>query len=94
MLLFIFNSSIALADANKIKQVELDNACEAARQMALKPIKDEIIHECLTKFKKDYLVCKQEADSYNGNRIHGAPMFYELPACEKAFQFKKDTTNQ
>lgn len=86
------NSSIAQADATKNKQAKLDKACEAARQVALKPRQDEIYHECLTKFKKSKLVCQQEADVYNGNRINGAPMFYELPACEKAFTFRKTST--
>lgn len=94
ILFFTFSSSIALAEANKSKQVKLDKACEAARQVALKPRKNEIIHECITKFKKNDSVCQQEADAYNGNRINGAPMFYELPACEKAFQFRKQSTNQ
>lgn len=90
---FAINSSIAQADATKNKQAKLDKACEAARQVALKPRKDEIYHECLTKFKKSKLVCQQEAYVYNGNRINGAPMFYELPDCEKAFTYRK-TSNK
>lgn len=37
-------------------------------------------------------VCLSEAKIYNGNRINGAPLFYELPACEKAFVFRKKHT--
>ncbi|PHR85379.1 MAG: hypothetical protein COA59_03240 [Colwellia sp.] len=94
IILFTFNSTIAQAEATKNKQAELDKSCEDARQIALKPRKDDIFHECLTKFKKSKSVCQQEADIYNGNRIKGAPMFYELPECEKAFQFRKESTNQ
>jgi hypothetical protein len=75
--------------ASDKEQVTLDKACEAARQKALKPRKKEIYLECRTKFKKSEEVCKREAKAFNGNRIGGAPMFYELPACEKAFDYRK-----
>jgi len=82
-------SSTLLANAKKTEQAKLDKACESARQEALAPIKKEIYQECITKFKKDKSVCQRQADAYNGNRINGAPMFYELPACVKAFEFRK-----
>ncbi len=82
-------SSTVLANTTKIEQARLDKVCESSRQKALEPRKKEIYQECLTKFKKDKSVCQQEADAYNGNRINGAPMFYELPACVKAFEFRK-----
>jgi hypothetical protein len=94
IILFTVNSSIAQAESSKTKQAELDKACESARQVALKPRKIEIYSECLTKFKKSKSVCQQEADTYNGNRINGAPMFYELLACENAFKFRNKSTNQ
>jgi hypothetical protein len=89
-LIFIINTGIcSTAFAHKDEQIELDKACEAARQVALEPRKKEIYQECLHKFKKEDDVCKNEAKVYNGNRINGAPLFYELPACEKAFAFRK-----
>jgi len=80
-------SSVALASDKK--QTSLDQACEEARQKALKPRKKEIYQECRQKFQKSEKVCKREAQAFNGNRIGGAPMFYELPACEKAFNYRK-----
>jgi len=82
-------SSMAFAHAKKGEQKKLDDACESARQIALLPRKKEIYQECLTKFKKSKEECKDQANAYNGNRINGAPMFYELPACVKAFEFRK-----
>ena len=70
------------------QQKKLDKACETARQVALKPRKKEIYQECRQKYKKSESVCNREANVYNGNRINGAPLFYELPACEKAFVFR------
>lgn len=94
IILYALNGSIALADSTNTKQAELDKACEVDRQVALTPRKNEIYNECLTKFKKRKSICQDEADAYNGNRINGAPMFYELPSCEKAFEFRKKSTNK
>ena len=88
-LTIVINSVTSVAFAHEDKQVTLDQACEAARQVALKPRKKEIYQECRQKFKKSEAVCKDEAKVFNGNRINGAPLFYELPACEKAFAFRK-----
>ncbi len=85
----IINSLTSVAFAHKKEQTKLDQACEAARQIALKPRKNEIYQECRQKFKKSESACKREASAYNGSRINGAPLFYELPACEKAFDFRK-----
>lgn len=87
-------STDTLAYSDLKKQAELDAKCESARQVKLKPRKQEIYKECVTKFKKSKSVCKEEADVFNGNRINGAPMFYELPACVKAFDYRKKTANQ
>lgn len=70
------------------QQAELDRRCEAARAKALAPIRDDIYEECLEKKKGDEAYCRRDADSYNGERIGGAPRFYELPECEQAFEFR------
>ena len=88
-LLLTLTSSNVFSHNSADKQALLDKACESARQKALKPRKKEVYQECLTKFKKSEKLCSEEANAYNGNRINGAPMFYELPACVKAFEFRK-----
>lgn len=70
------------------KQMELDNKCEEARQIALAPLKQNIFQECLGK-KKEESECKNEADEYNGSRANRGPMFYDLPECDIAFEYKK-----
>ena len=70
------------------KQAQLDKACEEARQIALAPLKKEIYQECLQKLGQSKAACQSNADAYNGNRINGAPRFYELPACQKAFTYR------
>ncbi len=89
-LALVLNTSMnSTAFAHQNEQIKLDQACEAARQVALEPKRQEIFQECVHKFKKSKSVCEMEAKDYNGNRINGAPLFYELPACEKAFAFRK-----
>jgi len=70
------------------RQAELDRRCEAARDQALKPIREDIYRECLAKKRGDEAFCRRDADGYNGDRIGGAPRFYDLPECEKAFEFR------
>lgn len=84
--LFFSLSTACLADDKEQKM--LDKACEDARDIALEPRRKEIYTECLEELGKTKSQCKSDAAAYNGNRINGAPMFYELPACEKAFDYR------
>lgn len=77
------------ATSKESQQSILDKACEDARQEALKPRRLEIYNECRDKFKKSEEVCKRDAQAFNGRRIGGAPMFYDLPACVEAFNYNK-----
>ena len=92
VILFVFMTTIcnglATAEDRQNKQAGLDAACEAARQAALAPRKAEIYQECIDKFKKSGEICEQEADGYNGNRVGRSPLFYDLPECEAAFDYR------
>jgi hypothetical protein len=70
-------------------QAGLDSKCEEARQIALGPLKQELFKECVGKGKEE-AVCKSEADQYNGARPDRGPIFYDLPECEEAFNYKKN----
>lgn len=82
----------ATSFAHQSEQKALDKACEDARQIALKPLREDIYKECLQDGKSKS-ECKSNAAAYNGNRINGAPRFYELPPCVKAFEFRNDHKN-
>ena len=84
------SNGLAIANDRQSKQAELDAACEAARQAALAPKQAEIYQECIDKFKKSVEVCEQEAAGYNGNRVGRTPLFYGLPECEAAFEYRKN----
>jgi len=73
-------------DDRRHKQAELDYACEEARQIALAPRKLAVYQECIDKFKKEVEYCEKQADDYNGTRVNGSPLFYDLPECEVAFE--------
>jgi hypothetical protein len=93
VVLFIGLSSSAASqpdeDLRQAKQAELDRACEAARQVALAPRRQEIYEECINRSDKEEAVCRRDANGYNGNRIGGTPLFYDLPECEEAFEYRR-----
>lgn len=85
----IYNGSAA-ADERQNKQAGLDAACEAARQTALVPKRAEIYQECIEILMKSAEVCEKETANYNGNRVGASPLFYDLPECEAAFEYKNN----
>jgi hypothetical protein len=76
-------------ELRRARQVELDQACEAARQIALAPRRQEIYEECLSRPDPGEAVCRNQANGYNGNRIRGAPLYYDLPECAEAFDYRR-----
>ena len=74
------------------QQAELDQACEAARTVKLAPLRQQIFAECMQADRSRSTAdeCKRQSVGYNANRFGGNPQFYDLPACEKAFEFKKN----
>jgi len=90
--IFSFNLLAADISSARLKQqVLLDQACEKDRFKKLAPRRREIYQECITVFKKSEDICKKDAAAYNGRRINGAPLFYELPSCVKAFEYREAT---
>jgi hypothetical protein len=53
------------------------------------PGRQEIYQECINRFGKQEVVCRNDADVYNGNRIGATPFFYDLPECEEAFDYRR-----
>ena len=80
-------------DEHKQEQARLDGICEAARQQALEPRRQEIFDECVEKFKKDEATCTAEASGYNGSQVGRSPLFYDLPECEEAHDYRNSYRN-
>lgn len=75
------------------RQDELDRQCEAARAEKLAPLREATFQECMnatrsTRSTRSEAECRRKTMGENGNRVGGAPRFYDLPACVKAFKHK------
>ena len=70
------------------RQAELDAACEAARETKLAIVRAELAEECVdTGQLTDLESCEQFYADYGGGGFNRAPLFYDLPECEIAFEY-------
>lgn len=91
MILMLLLISPALAkESREDKQARLDGACEVARQKKLTPMRKEFVEECVAnKELPNRKECERFYADY-GNRMGGrAPLFYDLPECEAAFDYRQ-----
>jgi hypothetical protein len=77
------------------KQAELDTICEAARQEKLKVIRAEYVEECVEKKQRqDRASCERfYADYGESAAANQVPLFYDLPECVKADQYRRSYRN-
>ena len=80
---------IAIADRGK-QQATLDAACEQARERRLAPERERFVNECVAKKQKpDGASCERFYSDYGARSGNRAPLYYDLPECIKAFEFRK-----
>ena len=70
-------------------QRQLDAACAWARQQELAPLRDEYIQECIEESWRDAEQCERFYSDYGNRTGRRAPLFYDLPECIEAFEFRK-----
>lgn len=88
--IILFATSV-YADDMKMKQQELDAACEAARQEKLAPLREKYIEKCVEEQGKDREYCTRFYRDY-GERSGDRPaFFYDLPECVEAWEFKRNS---
>ncbi len=87
MILFLSNVSANEKDRG-IKQEKLDKACEVARENKLAPLRQQNIEECVNKEGKDRSYCETFYSDYGARSGNRAPLFYDLPKCEEAFEYR------
>jgi hypothetical protein len=75
-------------DERRKTQAVLDFACEVARAQALAPTRRKIFSECMKK-RNDREYCYRDAIAFDGIRQGGIAPYYDLPACVRAFEYKK-----
>ena len=80
-----------LADDRRARQAELDQACEAARAVALQEARAELTRECVAAGDGDQASCSEKFATH-GNRAGSRPaLFYDLPECEAAAEFQRSS---
>ena len=91
LLVFLLAVSPLQADnSREQQQAKLDAACEAAREKALAPLRKQFVEECVrNKEQSSREECETFYADYGAQSGGRAPLFYDLPECEKAFEFQQ-----
>ena len=90
VLICIAPTDLAAGGKDGASQAQLDQACEKARQQKLAPEREKYIEECVTKKQKpDRVACERFYADYGNKSGNRAPLYYDLPECVKAFEFRK-----
>ncbi len=85
------SQAIETEEERKAKQAELDAVCEVARQKKLVPLRAQYVEECVEeKQRPDRESCERVYADYDGHRAgNQQPLFYDLPECVKAFEYRR-----
>jgi hypothetical protein len=71
-------------------QAQLDAECEAARERKLAPERTRYIEECVRdKVRDSREACERFYRDYGARSADRAPLYYDLPECVRAFEFRK-----
>ena len=93
-LCFFAGPPAATADTAE-EQAQLDAACEQAREAKLAPLREQYIQECVDKEQKpDREACERFYADFGAQSGSRAPLFYDLPECVKAHEFRQEHRTQ
>jgi len=88
-ILMLWLSDGAAGEIDRVtKQKELDKACELARERKLAPLRQRYTEECVEQQKQDRAYCERFYSDYGAQSGNRAPLFYDLPECVTAFEFR------
>lgn len=80
----------AFARWDEKQQAKLDAKCESAREKKLAPMRAGFVEECVEKKQRpDRASCERFYADYGNQSGNRAPLFYDLPECEEAFQYRQ-----
>jgi hypothetical protein len=72
------------------EQARLDAACDAARENKLAPRRAGFIDAGVDKNQRpDRAACERFYADYGNQSGNRAPLFYDLPECVKAFEYRR-----
>ena len=87
--LFLLGPALAKESRDE-KQAKLDAACETAREKKIAPIRNKYIEACVAKREQPSReACERFYADYGGRMGGRAPLFYDLPECVKAFDYRQ-----
>ncbi|MGA9573218.1 MAG: hypothetical protein WBS20_04635 [Lysobacterales bacterium] len=93
MLLGAFHAPVYANESREETQAALDAACEAAREKKLAPIRSGYVEECVTnKEQASREACEKLYKHYGERMGKRVPLFYDLPECVRAFDFRQSAT--
>ena len=76
------------------KQAQLDGQCEVAREKKLIPLRQQFVDECVANGELPSLEeCQRFYADYGGRMGRRAPLFYDLPECVEAFDYRQSVRN-
>ena len=75
--------------AREAEQRALDEACETARAEKLVAVRRQLIAECVAQGDKTEAQCAEEYRHYGERSGRRPPLFYDLPACVAATEFRQ-----
>ncbi len=82
--------AVATGSDREPTQAQLDAECEAARERKLAPDRAKYIEECVRdKVKDSREACERFYSDYGARSGNRAPLYYDLPECMRAFEFRK-----
>ena len=75
-------------------QQQLDAECEAARALKLAPERAELIQNCVANEAKTLAECQHFYRDHGAavmrqGEVIRAPLYYDLPACQEAFEYRQ-----
>jgi hypothetical protein len=92
--LTLINPALA-KESRQQKQDRLDGACEVARQKKLAPIRKQFVDECVAnKEQANRKECERFYADYGARTGGRAPLFYDLPECVTAFEYRQGVRNR
>lgn len=82
-------SSFAIAEDRESVQRQLDAACESVRIEKLQPIREQYAAECVADWDRSQEYCDRFYSDYGNQGGAQAVLFYDLPECEKAWNYRQ-----
>ena len=74
----------------RARQEMLDAQCETAREQKLAPERANFIETCVEeKQRRDRAACERFYRDHGAQSGDRAPLYYDLPECVEAFEFRK-----